>query len=77
DGSKVLTDENYTSAEKTKLEGISTGATKVEASDTNGSIKIDGTDTVVYTEPNDVIHGSVASDEDIDAMLDEVFNPTA
>ena len=35
----------------TKLSGIATGATKVEAS-TNGKIKINGTDTTVYTHPS-------------------------
>lgn len=41
----------YTAAEKTKLAGITEGATKVEASSTNGKIKINGTDTTVYTHP--------------------------
>ena len=39
------------SAERTKLAGISAGANKVEASTTNGNIKIDGVETVVYTHP--------------------------
>lgn len=38
-------------ADKTKLDGISTGANKVEASVTNGNIKIDGNETTVYTLP--------------------------
>lgn len=38
-------------ADKTKLNGISTGANKVEASVTNGNIKIDGNETTVYTLP--------------------------
>lgn len=33
------------------LEGIKTDATKVEASETNGNIKIDGEETTVYTHP--------------------------
>lgn len=37
-------------ADKTKLDGISTGANKVEASDTNGNIKIDDTETQVYDD---------------------------
>ena len=41
------------SSHYTKLEGISTGANKVEASTTNGNIKIDGTETTVYTHPTD------------------------
>lgn len=42
-------------ADKTKLDGISTGANKVEASATNGNIKIDGTETAVYTLPATVL----------------------
>lgn len=38
-------------AEITKLAGVSTGANKVEASTTNGNIKIDGVETTVYTHP--------------------------
>lgn len=44
--------------EITKLAGVSTGANKVEASSTNGKIKIDGTDTTVYTLPSDVVQDS-------------------
>ena len=62
-----------TNAEGEKLKGISAGATKTAASDTNGHITIDGVDTTVYTEPSDVIHGTVASDSDVTAMLTEVF----
>lgn len=36
-------------ADKTKLDGLSDGATKVEASATNGKIKVDGTEVNVYT----------------------------
>lgn len=50
-GSKQLSDENYTSTEKNKLSGISTGANKVEKSNTNGNIKIDGAETQVYVHP--------------------------
>lgn len=35
-----------------RLAGMSTGANKVEASVNNGSIKIDGVETVVYTHPD-------------------------
>jgi hypothetical protein len=38
-------------SEITRLAGMSTGANKVEASANNGSIKIDGVETVVYTHP--------------------------
>ena len=37
--------------DKDKLDGISSGANKVEASTNNGNIKIDGVDTTVYTHP--------------------------
>lgn len=62
-----------TNAEGEKLKGISAGATKTAASETNSHITIDGVDTTVYTEPSDVIHGTVASDSDVTAMLTEVF----
>lgn len=53
----------YTSAEKTKLAGVSTGATKAEQSATNGSIKIDGVDRVVYTHPAGTNpHGTTKAD---------------
>lgn len=45
DGKSLVDDD-----EITKLAGVSTGANKVESS-TNGKIKIDGVDTVVYTHP--------------------------
>ena len=43
---------------ETKLSGISTGANKTEASSTNGNIKIDGTETNVYTLPSSVLDQS-------------------
>ncbi len=46
DGKSLVDDD-----EITKLEGVSEGANKVEAS-TNGNIKIDGVDTVVYVHPD-------------------------
>ena len=51
DSAYTHTDNNYTTDEKTKLAGISSGATKVETSNTNGHIQIDGTDATVYTHP--------------------------
>ena len=38
------------------------GATKVEASSTNGNIKINGTETTVYTLPNTVLHDTDIKD---------------
>lgn len=60
-------------ADKTKLEGVATGATKVEASATNGKVKINGTETTVYTEPADVVHGDIATEAEVTEMLNEVF----
>ena len=51
DPNYVHTDTNYTAAEKTKLGTVSEGANKVEASQTNGNIKIDNVETTVYTHP--------------------------
>lgn len=56
-----------TNAEGTKLEGIAANATKVEASATPGSIKINGAETTVVT---------IASDTEVTEMLNEVFGPT-
>ena len=42
---------HLTTAERTKLSDITDGATKTEASATNGKIKIDGVDVTVYTHP--------------------------
>jgi hypothetical protein len=52
--------------EITKLAGVSAGANKVEASETNGSIKIDGVETVVYTHPE---KHTVAEISDFDASV--------
>lgn len=41
--------------DKEKLNGIADGATKVEASQTNGNVKIGGTETPVYTLPTTVL----------------------
>ncbi len=39
------------SSDFTKLQGIATGATRVENSEQNGNVKINGTDTPVYQHP--------------------------
>ena len=49
---KQLSTNDYTTTEKNKLSGIATGATKVEKSNINGNIKINGTETTVYTKPD-------------------------
>lgn len=67
DGKRLMTD-----AEGEKLENIAEGATKVEASETNGNIKINGQEQTVYTLPETVLHDSDISDytaEEIAAML--------
>ena len=70
---KGLSTNDYTTTEKNKLSGIATGATKVEASTTNGKIKINGTDTTVYTLPSDVLHGTWATNTEVNDMLATVF----
>ena len=46
-----LTANNFTNALLNKLNGIAEGATKTEASSTNGKIKINGVETKVYSHP--------------------------
>lgn len=53
DGTKGLSSNDYTNEDKTKLAGISEGANKVEASETNGNIKIDGKEVTVYKAPEE------------------------
>lgn len=43
-------------ADHAKLGGVSEGATKVEVSETNGNVKINGTEQTVYTLPDTVVH---------------------
>ena len=74
---KGLSEEDFTTELKNKLDGISEGANKTTASDTNGNIKIDGTEVTVYTEPADVVHGAIATDDEVTEMLTEVFGVTA
>ena len=51
-GTTGATNGLMTAADKQKLNGISSGANKVQSSTTNGNIKIDGTETTVYTHPS-------------------------
>lgn len=44
-------EQAFTTALKNKLDGITANATKVEKSNTNGNIKINGVETNVYTHP--------------------------
>ena len=68
-----LSSNDYTDTEKDKLAGVTDGATKVEASATNGNVKINGADITVYTEPDDILHGKIADDTEVNEMLTEVF----
>jgi hypothetical protein len=49
---KQLSTEDFTTTLKNKLDAIAAEATKVEHSDTNGNIKINGSETTVYTHPS-------------------------
>ena len=53
-----------TGADKTKLDGIAEGATKVEASASAGKIKVNGAEVTVV---------DIATDEEVQEMLDEIF----
>ena len=56
-------DRGKTAYEHSQAVHARTDATKVEASSTNGYIKIDGTDTAVYTHPSGTNpHGTTAAD---------------
>ena len=60
----TYTGETFTSALKSKLDGITAGATKVEKSTTNGNIKINGSETQVYAHPGSGTnpHGTTKTD---------------
>ena len=68
EGSRLMTND-----EGTKLSGIAAGATKVAKSDTNGNVKINDVETVVYTLPSDVVRGQIATTPEVTEMLNEVF----
>ena len=68
EGSRLMTND-----EGTKLSGIAAGATKVAKSNTNGNVKINDVETVVYTLPSDVVHGQIATSPEVTEMLNEVF----
>lgn len=74
EGSKVLSTNDYTTAEKEKLAAIHLGATAVAVpSEGSGIITINGETKKVYELPEDVIRGEIASDGEVSAMLTEVF----
>lgn len=49
---KGLSENDFTTILKNKLDNIAENATKVEKSDVNGNIKINGSDTTVYIHPS-------------------------
>ncbi|MFR4583901.1 hypothetical protein [Clostridium cadaveris] len=57
-------EQAFTTALKNKLDGISTNATKVEKSNTNGNVKINGVETNVYIHPGSGTnpHGTTKAD---------------
>jgi hypothetical protein len=59
---KGLSANDFTNTMKDKLDGIAEGATKVESSETNGNIKVNGTETNVYTLPDTVLTSDDLSD---------------
>ena len=61
---KGLSSNDYTDDDVTKLGGIATGATKVEASATDGNIKINGVETPIVT---------IATDAEIDEIISKHF----
>lgn len=67
DGDKVLSDNNYTTAEKDKLNGVTAGATKVEESETAGNIKINGEEKTVV---------KIATREEGMAVINAIFGDT-
>lgn len=62
-------------SDKTKLDGISSNAKKVEASTTNGNIKIDGVETQVYDD-SDVTSAISDLGDDVEAIEDELSTGT-
>lgn len=80
DGNKQLSDENFTSALKTKLEGISAGATATSYTQTLaqgtkiGEITIDGTTINVYApEPQGITIDTQMSDVSENAVQNKVI----
>lgn len=65
---KGLSTNDFTDADKQKLDGIAAGATKVSAGDEAGTIKINDETVQVVT---------IATDESVDAMLDDVFGSSS
>ena len=65
------------SSDKTKLDTITVDANKVEESDTNGNIKIDGTETIVYTHPTTSGYKHVPTGGAVNQVLEWTADGTA
>lgn len=65
---KGLSTNDFTTTLKNKLDGITAGATKIESSTTNGNIKINGTETTVYTHPSTTATAAAAKKIGKDAL---------
>lgn len=61
---KVLSSNDFTDADKEKLEGVAEGATKVTASSVPGAINVDG---------NQVDVVKIATDSEVGEMLNDIF----
>lgn len=71
---KGLSSNDYTAEEKKKLGDIAEQATKVEKSETNGNILVNGNETRVYALPETVIdEKDIATDEEFSELLTEAF----
>lgn len=55
-------------AQLAKVDALADGATKVEASETNGNIKIDGTEVTVYTHPTHTAYAAGLYKVTVDAL---------
>lgn len=74
---KGLSTNDFTTALKTKLDGITAGATKVEKSTTNGNVKINGTETVVYTHPTSAGYKHIPTGGTVGQVLKNTASGTA
>lgn len=66
---KGLSANDFTDVLLNKLDGIAANATKVEASSTNGNIKINGAEIKVYTEPTGNGHNRLPSGGSVGQVL--------
>lgn len=70
---KSLSTNDFDNTYKSKLDGVANGATTVTASTTNGNIKINGTETNVYTHPGSGTnpHGTTKSDIELNWVTND------